>query len=122
VALAINTRATRLMVQLAREMRQLESFVHVSTAFSNCIIYDIKESFYPEHLNCSSDKVLAMTELMSEELLDNMESALLGSFVSNQFQLHDVGELLVRQFSRLLSLQLLLGIEKLGVGPGMGWV
>jgi len=68
------------MVQLAREMRQLESFVHVSTAFSNCIIYDIKESFYPEHLNCSSDKVLAMTELMSEELLDNMESALLGSY------------------------------------------
>jgi len=47
---------------------------------------------------------------------------LLGALVSNQFQLHDVGELLVRQFSRLLSLQLLLGIEKLGVGPGMGWV
>jgi len=46
----------------------------------------------------------------------------LGALVSNQFQLHDVGELLVRQFSRLLSLQLLLGIEKLGVGPGMGWV
>ncbi|XP_033162416.1 fatty acyl-CoA reductase wat [Drosophila mauritiana] len=80
VALAINTRATKLMIQLAKEMRQLEAFVHVSTAFSNCVIYNIKENFYPEHLNCSSDKVLAMAELMSDELLDNMESALLGSF------------------------------------------
>ncbi|KAH8353833.1 hypothetical protein KR084_005275 [Drosophila pseudotakahashii] len=80
VALAINTRATKLMIQLAREMRQLEAFVHISTAFSNCIIYDITERFYPEHLNCSSDKVLAMFELMSDELLDNMEAALLGSF------------------------------------------
>ncbi|XP_016948142.1 fatty acyl-CoA reductase wat [Drosophila biarmipes] len=80
VALAINTRATRLMIQLAREMRQLEAFVHISTAFSNCIIYDIKETFYPEHLSCSSDKVLAMTKLVSDELLDNMETALLGSF------------------------------------------
>lgn len=80
VALAINTRATKLMIQLAKEMRQLEAFVHVSTAFSNCVIYKIKENFYPEHLNCSSDKVLAMAELMSDELLDNMEQALLGSF------------------------------------------
>ncbi|XP_052836478.1 fatty acyl-CoA reductase wat [Drosophila gunungcola] len=80
VALAINTRATRLMLQLGREMGQLEAFVHISTAFSNCVIYDIKESFYPEHLNCSSDKVLGMSGLVSDELLDNMESALLASF------------------------------------------
>ncbi|XP_017076550.2 fatty acyl-CoA reductase wat [Drosophila eugracilis] len=80
VALAINTRATQLMIQLAREMKQLEAFVYISTAFSNCIIYDIKESFYPDHLNCSADKVLAISELMSDELLDNMEPSLLGSF------------------------------------------
>uniref|UniRef100_A0A6P4EHW0 Fatty acyl-CoA reductase n=1 Tax=Drosophila rhopaloa TaxID=1041015 RepID=A0A6P4EHW0_DRORH len=80
VALAINTRATRLMLQLSREMGQLEAFVHISTAFSNCVIYDVKERFYPEHLNCASDKVLGMSELLSDGVLDNMEPALLGSF------------------------------------------
>ncbi|XP_017039646.1 fatty acyl-CoA reductase wat [Drosophila ficusphila] len=80
VALAINTRATSLMIKLAREMKQLEAFVHVSTSFSNCIIYDIKEKFYPEHLNCSSDKVLSCVELLSDEMLDSMETALVGSF------------------------------------------
>ncbi|EDV48805.1 fatty acyl-CoA reductase wat [Drosophila erecta] len=80
VALAINTRATKLMIQLAKEMSQLQAFVHISTAFSNCVIYNVKENFYPEHLKYSSDKVLSMAELMGDELLDNMEQELLGSF------------------------------------------
>ncbi|EDW28044.1 GL27190 [Drosophila persimilis] len=79
VALAINTRATRLMVQLGKQMVNLEAFVHVSTAFSNCIIYHVKEKFYPEHLTCSSDKVLGVSELLSDELIDNMTPTLLGS-------------------------------------------
>lgn len=79
-ALAINTRGTRLMLQLAKEMRLLEAFVHVSTAFSNCVIHDIKEKFYSELLNCNAQQVLDMSELVSDKLLDNMETALLGSF------------------------------------------
>ncbi|XP_034665874.1 fatty acyl-CoA reductase wat-like [Drosophila subobscura] len=80
VALAINTRATRLMVQLAKQMLQLEAFVHVSTAFSNCVIHYIEEKFYPEHLTCDSEKVLQMCDQLSEELTDNMSPALLGSY------------------------------------------
>lgn len=80
LALDINTRATRLMLQLARQMRRLEAFVHVSTAFSNCVIEHIDESFYPEHLTCSADKVLALREQLSDELIDNMAPVLLGKF------------------------------------------
>ncbi|KAH8347024.1 hypothetical protein KR059_004328 [Drosophila kikkawai] len=79
-ALAINTRGTRLMLQLAKEMTLLEAFVHISTAFSNCVIQDIKEKFYSELLNCSSQQVLELSDLVSDELLDSMEPALLGSF------------------------------------------
>ncbi|XP_022228470.2 fatty acyl-CoA reductase wat [Drosophila obscura] len=79
VALAINTRATRLLVQLAKQMVKLEAFVHVSTAFSNCVIDRIEEKFYPEHLSCSSAKVLEMSELLSDQLVDNMTPALLGA-------------------------------------------
>ncbi|KAH8289053.1 hypothetical protein KR054_007065 [Drosophila jambulina] len=80
IALAINTRGTKLMLQLAKEMTQLEAFVYISTAFSNCVISDIKEKFYSELLSCSSQQILQMSELVSDELLDSMEPALLGSF------------------------------------------
>ncbi|XP_016977792.2 fatty acyl-CoA reductase wat isoform X1 [Drosophila rhopaloa] len=80
LALAINARSTRLMLQLAKQMTRLESYVHVSTAYSNCVVADIAERFYPELLTCSSDKILALGELVGGEVLDKMTPALLGSF------------------------------------------
>ncbi|EDW68202.1 uncharacterized protein Dvir_GJ22673 [Drosophila virilis] len=79
-ALSINTRATRLLVQLAKQMGRLEAFVHVSTAFSNCPVEHIRECFYPELLSCSADKVLALQDQLSCELIDQMTPALLGKF------------------------------------------
>ncbi|KAH8383343.1 hypothetical protein KR009_008052 [Drosophila setifemur] len=80
LALAVNTRGTRLMIQLAKDMKHLEAFVQISTAFSNCVATNVEERFYPENLACSSEKVLAINELMSDEVLDKMESVMLGSF------------------------------------------
>ncbi|XP_032312238.1 fatty acyl-CoA reductase wat isoform X2 [Drosophila ananassae] len=80
VALAINTRATRSMLHLAKEMKQLEVFLYISTAFSNCILLQVEEKFYPEHLTCPSDQVLAISEMVTDEVLDQMEPALLGPF------------------------------------------
>ncbi|KAH8353836.1 hypothetical protein KR084_005274, partial [Drosophila pseudotakahashii] len=80
LAVAINVRATRLMLQLAKQMTKLISYVHVSTAYSNCVVTDIAERFYPEHLNCSSDKVLALADLVNDETLDKMTPAVVGSF------------------------------------------
>ncbi|KAL7727458.1 hypothetical protein ACLKA6_017577 [Drosophila palustris] len=80
VALDINTRGTFLVVQLAKEMRRLETFVHVSTAFSNCVIRHINEAYYPDNLTCSSDKVLKLREILSNDLIDNMSPAFLKDF------------------------------------------
>ncbi|XP_068155546.1 fatty acyl-CoA reductase wat-like [Drosophila tropicalis] len=80
VALAINTRGTHLMLQLAKEMRQLVAFVHISTAFSNCMTCTIDEEFHPEELNCNSEKVLQLSEQISEELLDKLAPALSAKF------------------------------------------
>lgn len=76
VALAINTRGTRLMLQLAKEMLQLEAYLHISTAFSNCVIFRIEEKFYPEHLTCDANSVLAMSELLSEQMMDKLAPTL----------------------------------------------
>ncbi|XP_034488535.1 fatty acyl-CoA reductase wat-like [Drosophila innubila] len=80
VALDINTRGTLLVVQLAKEMPRLEAFVHVSTAFSNCVVRHIKEVYYPDKLTCSFDKILALREMLSNDLIDNMSPVLLGQY------------------------------------------
>ncbi|KAH8289054.1 hypothetical protein KR054_007064 [Drosophila jambulina] len=80
LALAINVRATRLMLQLAKQMAQLVSYVHVSTAYSNCVVPNIEERFYPEHLKDSSDKILALNELLSNETIDSLTTSLKGPF------------------------------------------
>ncbi|XP_017076106.2 fatty acyl-CoA reductase wat [Drosophila eugracilis] len=79
-ALNINTRATRLMIQLAKEMQCLKAFVHISTAFSNCPSNHIQERFYPEHLTCPANKVLEFNETLKPELMDKFAPALMGKF------------------------------------------
>ncbi|EDV58276.1 fatty acyl-CoA reductase wat [Drosophila erecta] len=79
-AVNINTRATRLLIQLAKEMKGLEAFVHISTAFSNCPSQHIEERFYPEHLSCPAAKVLELNDTLSPDLVDNMAPALMGKF------------------------------------------
>lgn len=80
VALDINTRATRLILQLAKEIKHLEAFLYVSTAFSNCVTQHIEEKYYPSHLNCSVDKVLKIREILDEKVLDDFTPALLDKF------------------------------------------
>lgn len=80
LALDINTRAARLMLELAKEMTRLEAYVHVSTAFSNCIIDHIDECFYPEHLVCNVDTVLTLRETLSDELLESVTPVLLSKY------------------------------------------
>ncbi|KAI5723305.1 hypothetical protein M8J76_004078 [Diaphorina citri] len=46
VAVSINLRATKALLEMAKEMKQLKSFVHVSTAYSNCRQPIIEERFY----------------------------------------------------------------------------
>ncbi|KAH8354950.1 hypothetical protein KR093_002752, partial [Drosophila rubida] len=79
-ALDINTRATRLMLELAREMQKLEAFVYVSTAFSNCVFQHITEKFYPGNLRCSADNVLKVRKLCDDMVVDGMAPALLDKF------------------------------------------
>ncbi|KAH8347027.1 hypothetical protein KR059_004333, partial [Drosophila kikkawai] len=80
IAITINTRATKLMLQLAKEMKHLQAFLHISSAFSNCPEFHIEERFYPELLNLNSEKILAMTEIVGAKMIDSISSVLVGSF------------------------------------------
>lgn len=80
LSLATNVRATRQMLELAKQMIRLVSFVHVSSAYSHHSVSPIEERFYPEHLSCRSDRILALSELLGDELLDKLTPVLVGSF------------------------------------------
>ncbi|KAF7267479.1 hypothetical protein GWI33_019312 [Rhynchophorus ferrugineus] len=75
LAYNINVRATRDVLDLAREMTNLKSIVHVSTAYSNCIRDHIEEKIYDVPLDSSDLEVMLdkMTkhesELYTETLL-----------------------------------------------------
>ncbi|XP_037730805.1 fatty acyl-CoA reductase wat isoform X1 [Drosophila subpulchrella] len=99
IALAVNTRATRLMIQLAKEMPHLEAFVHVSTAYSNCVIENVSERFYPEHLTCPVQRVLDLQESLSPELLDSMAPALMGRYPNTYTYTKALAEQMLQQES-----------------------
>lgn len=96
-ALIINTRAVRLMVQLAKEMKCLESYVHISTAYSNCVVDTIHERFYPELLSCPADKMLEMNETLSAGLMDKMSSVFLGKYPNTYTFTKALGEQVIQE-------------------------
>ncbi|KAG7214156.1 hypothetical protein KM043_001507 [Ampulex compressa] len=64
------------MVALAKEMRNLESFVHVSTAFSQCGEEVLEERAYPPAL--SPESVLQTVNSMPDNVVEAMMPKILG--------------------------------------------
>ncbi|KAH8298431.1 hypothetical protein KR044_002650, partial [Drosophila immigrans] len=123
-ALDINTRTTRLMLQLAREMNSLESFVHVSTAFSNCVPFHITENFYPGNLICSADKVLALRELCDNGVVDEMKTTLVDKFPNTYTYTKALAEQLIQAESGKLPVCIFRPGSIVGTSrePMSGWI
>lgn len=57
-----------------------QAFVHVSSAYANCLVFDSKECYYTEHLGITSDKLLNIKNVLGDDKLNEMETELLGKF------------------------------------------
>lgn len=77
-ALEINVRATLALIELAKEMVNMKSFLHVSSAFANCNRPHIDEVFYSAGI--SGENACLLAELLSPEVLDKISSKLIGNF------------------------------------------
>ncbi|XP_034476537.1 fatty acyl-CoA reductase wat-like [Drosophila innubila] len=124
VALDTNTRATHLMLQLSKEMGRLVAFVHVSTAFSNCVIHHITERYYPGHLSCSVDKVLKVREMCDNNLIDSMAPALLDKFPNTYTYTKALAEQLVQTEAANLPVCIFRpgSIVATSMEPMPGWI
>ncbi|KAF7284719.1 fatty acyl-CoA reductase wat-like [Rhynchophorus ferrugineus] len=94
-ATAINIRTPRDLLQLSRQMKNLKSYVHVSTVFANCIKKVIEEKVYPPGID--GEKLIAMADCVPENILAQMTPTLLGDYPNTYTFTKQVAEDLVKR-------------------------
>lgn len=75
IAVRMNIEGTKKVVDLALQLRKLEAFVHVSTAYCNCDRNHVEELVYPPTLQ--PQKLIDAVEWMDEEMMDKLTPSLL---------------------------------------------
>ncbi|CAH1118467.1 unnamed protein product [Phaedon cochleariae] len=97
VAYGINVNGAKDVVNLARQMENLKSLVHVSTAYSNCPYGDIEEKVYEcpinyEHVQSVIEKVSkAEVELITPRILGNWPNTYTFTKALAENMLKDIG-------------------------------
>ncbi|KAJ8919910.1 hypothetical protein NQ315_006439 [Exocentrus adspersus] len=118
----INVRGVRDVVRLAHQMANLKSFVHVSTAYSNCINDFIKEEVYPPPIHYN--ELLKVVEVLPDGLLATITPQLLGKFPNTYTYTKQIGEDVVKREGKGLP----IGIHRPSIvistykEPLKGWV
>ncbi|XP_072757566.1 putative fatty acyl-CoA reductase CG5065 isoform X2 [Anoplolepis gracilipes] len=76
-AITINVIATNIILNIAKHMPNLKSFIHVSTLYANCHVKHIEERFYTYPINHKNLITLtrALPENVIEEYLDKIASS-----------------------------------------------
>ncbi|XP_046613172.1 fatty acyl-CoA reductase wat-like [Neodiprion virginianus] len=100
IATKINVRGTKEMLILAKEMPNLRAFVHISTAYSNCVRESIDEIFYPPPID--SDKLLDLVEILDDASLEHLKPVLLGEYPNTYVFTKAVAEDVIRRNSHSL--------------------
>lgn len=76
-ALITNVQAPLYLLQMAKDMKALKAFMHISTAYSNAQLTRIKEKFYP----CETDyeKLQQMIDKLTDEQINDMLPVILSN-------------------------------------------
>lgn len=97
-AVALNIKATRTVLDLARDCKKLESFVHCSTAFSNCPQKHVKEEVYEAFID--TDAIINIVESTPECVLDKITPYLLGDWPNTYSYTKAIAESTVKQYGQ----------------------
>ncbi|PNF31087.1 Fatty acyl-CoA reductase wat [Cryptotermes secundus] len=121
-AVHVNVRGTKCMLELARDMPYLKSFIHVSSAYANCPIKHIEEKFYPVHLQY--DSVIQLVELLNEDMLTAMTPLLLKNWPNTYAFTKAIAEVTVQEFGKGLPLAVVRPAVVISTArePFPGWI
>lgn len=81
-AILLNTRGSREVCELAKELPSLKVFVHVSTAYVQPLVLNVEEEMFA--IDCDWRKYVQFAEELPEDLLDSLtlKSVLLFVWIS----------------------------------------
>ncbi|CAB3363817.1 Hypothetical predicted protein [Cloeon dipterum] len=102
LANAINVQGTKDMLALCALMKNLNAVIHVSTAYSNCNLREIKEKFYEPPI--SHEKLTQCVEALDDNLLDGSTPVLLQDFPNTYAFTKNVAEDVVKDLGRDLPI------------------
>ncbi|NXA60009.1 FACR1 reductase, partial [Mohoua ochrocephala] len=94
-ALQLNVMGTQRLLELARQMRNLEAFIHISTAYANCVRKCIEEIIYPPP--AEPQKLFDLVEWLDESIIQDITPKLLGEWPNTYTYTKALSEYLIQQ-------------------------
>lgn len=121
-AIRINVIATKRILDLAHQLKEIESFVHVSTAYCNQVKINIKEQVYGESL--TPEKLIKLSDELSDEMMESLTPHLFGDRPSSYHYTKAMAENLVEEHSQKLPIAIVRPsiITASYKDPFPGWV
>ncbi|NXW29678.1 FACR1 reductase, partial [Phaetusa simplex] len=94
-ALQLNAMGTQRLLELARQMQNLEAFIHISTAYANCVRKCIDEVIYPPP--AEPKKLFDLVEWLDESIIQDITPKLLGDWPNTYTYTKALSEYLIQQ-------------------------
>uniref|UniRef100_G3Q918 Fatty acyl-CoA reductase n=1 Tax=Gasterosteus aculeatus aculeatus TaxID=481459 RepID=G3Q918_GASAC len=104
-ALQLNVIATQELLRLAKQMRHLEAFVHISTAYANCNRRHIDEVIYPPPVE--PRKLIESVEWMDDAIVRDITPRLIGDRPNTYTYTKALAEYLVQQEQDRLNIAII---------------
>lgn len=121
-AVRINVTATKRVLELALQLKELAAFIHVSTAYCNQTKININESVYDEVL--TPEKLIELSDDLDDDMLESLTPHLFGDRPSSYHYTKAMAENLVKNYSDRLP----IGIVRPSIitaslyDPTPGWI
>lgn len=96
-ALQINVKATQSLLNICKEMKQIQGFLYISTAYSNCNQSEIDETLYKPRI--SAIDMLNLLEVMDEDLLNAIQPDLIKGFPNTYTYTKHLAEDLIKNYA-----------------------
>lgn len=97
-ATRINVTATKRVLDLALQLKDLKAFIHVSTAYCNQNKLNIRETVYPESL--TPNKLIELTNDLNDEMLGALTPHLFGDRPSSYHYTKAMAENVIQEYSK----------------------
>ena len=94
VAVNINVRGTKCILDLAKETKNIKAVMQVSTAYANCPRSEIDEVLYDVPLDC--DRVIQLTNAADEKVLNTLSPVLIGDWPNSYAYTKALGENVIK--------------------------